>query len=76
MNEGTGKKILRRACPAKSQKANEEEARLHSAAGELDSLPCCLKLTVQGSKSPLSLGRKLERAKHLALPPLPTLAPS
>lgn len=63
-----GKKILRRDCPSKSQKANEPEAKFHSARSELKSPPCCLKIRCPGFRALCpwedSRGRRIPPCVH------------
>ena len=46
--------------PSKSQKANEVEARFHSASSELKLPPCCLKICCPGCTEPSVLEKTQE----------------
>lgn len=63
------------ACPSKSQKANEVEARFHSASSDLKSPPCCLKIHCPGFTENPVLEEKTREGKGSHLCPFPTLAP-
>lgn len=58
-------------CPSKSQKANEAEARFHSASSELQLPPCCLKTCCPGFAEPSVLEEKTQEGKGSHPVPIP-----